>query len=150
MTSSDSSSSTSSELQAIEYAISCAIGLGLKKLAVFSDSSAAISIASLAILAGPHQSKELNKIQNENQLFRRIFNTLHENGKKFNLLAIVHVKAHQQIVCHITETNSLCDVMAKQAAKAALLARIPSHIVKPKVTEVKLPIEISNDNILTY
>ena len=151
MVSSDTSSSTSVELQAINYAIQVSLGLGLKRLAVFSDSTSAISLASLAIMAGPHQNRDLNKLSNENELFKMMLNTLHENGKRFELLCLVHVKAHGAVVCHITETNSLCDVLAKQAAKAALLSRLPAHIVRPKMSEINIPIAPSvAANSLTY
>ena len=151
MSSSDTSSSTSVELQAINYAMQAALGLGLKRLSVFSDSTSAISLASLAIMAGPHQNRDLNRLSNENELFKLMLQTLHDNGKRYELLCLVHVKAHEAVVCHITETNSLCDVLAKEAAKAALLSRLPAHIVRPKMSEIRLPIEPQvSANTLSY
>ena len=145
MSSPDTSSSTSVELQAINHALQTALGLGLNRLSIFSDSTATISFASLAIMTGPHQSKDLTRLSNQSKLFKKMLQSLHNNGKKYELLCLLHVRAHEAVVCPITETNSLCDVLVKEAAKASLLSRLPANIVRPTMIEIHLPIQLSQD-----
>ena len=142
----DTTSSTSSEIQAISYALQTACGLGLTRLSIFSDSTAAIRLASLAILSGVHQSRDLTPLANQSKLFKNVFQSLHNNGKKFNLLCILHIHAHESVVCPITATISLCDSLAKEAAKASILSRLPSNIVRPKITEIHIPLQLSQDH----
>ena len=97
----DTSSSTSCELQAIAHALQTACGLGLSRLSIFLDSTAAICLASLAILSGVHQSRDLTRLANQSKLFKKVFKSLHDNGPKFQLLCILHVRAHESVVCPI-------------------------------------------------
>ena len=146
----DTSSSTSVELQAISHAIQTALGLGLNRLSLFSDSTAAISLASLAIMSDIHQSRELTRLANQSKLFKKMIQSLHINGNKFELLCLLHVRAHENVVCPISDTNNICDALAKEAAKASLLSKLPANIVKPKISEIHIPISNDSANLLSY
>ena len=147
----DTSSSTSVEIQAISIALQKALSLGLTKLSIFSDSTAAISITTLAIMANIHQSRELTRLANESKLFRKMLRNIHENGNKFETLCILHVRAHEDVVCPITDANNICDTLAKETAKAHLLSKLPAKISKPNITEIHVPIPSnSTSNTLSY
>ena len=147
----DTSSSTSVELQAISHALQVALGLGLNRLCLFSDSTAALSLAILAIMSNIHQSRELTRLANQSKLFKKLFLNLHTNGNRFDLLCMLHVRAHENVVCPISDANNICDALAKEAAKASLLSRLPANISKPNISEIHVPI-LSNisANTLSY
>ena len=62
----DTSSTTICEIQGIAHAISSAVSLGLSSLVVFSDSTSAINLATLATLCGLHQNKHLSRLSKDN------------------------------------------------------------------------------------
>ena len=150
-TSLDTSSSTSVELQAISHALQTALGLGLNRLSLFSDSTAAISLASLAIMSNIHQSCELTRLANQSKLFKKMLHNLHINGNQFELLCLLHVRAHQNVVCPISDANNICDALAKEAAKASLLSKLPANISRPNISEIHVPITSNiSSNTLSY
>ena len=139
----DTSSSTSCELQAIAHALRAASGLGLTKLSLFSDSSSAIKIANLATLAGIYQSRDLTCLAHGNSLFKKVFNSLFECDQKFDVLSLLYIRVHQQIVNSVSATNDLCDSLAKEESKSALLQKLPSNASSPKMSEISVPLQLA-------
>ena len=84
-------------------------------------------------MASIHQSRELTRLANESKLFRKMLRNIHENGNKFETLCILHVRAHEDVVCPITDANKICDTLAKETAKAHLLSKLPANISKPNI-----------------
>ena len=66
----DTTSTTSCKLQGITHALSAAIGLGLSSLVIFSDSTSAIRIATLAVFFGIHQNCHLPRLSKNNAIFK--------------------------------------------------------------------------------
>ena len=149
----DTSSTTIVEIQGISHAISSAVTLGLSSLVVFCDSIPAINLSTVAILCGLHQNKHISRLAHENKVFKKVFQALHSNSKRFRVLCILHVKAHETITDFISATNALVDNLSKEECKANLLARLPSNSVRPRIIDLQIPVTIPNDHptsLLSY
>ena len=143
----DTSSSTAPEILAIAHALQTATNLKIKNLVIFSDSTPAATLAGTAVLSGIHQSQELTSLSRENHLLKTVFNNIHQSAKKLELLALIHVNAHQLITDHVTATNAICDALAKEEAKSALLLKLPPTVTKPKMSEVFLNLPSTSQSL---
>ena len=62
-----------------------------------------------AVLSGIHQSQELTSLSKKNPLLKTVFNNIHQSAKKLEILALIHVNAHQLITDNVTATNAIAD-----------------------------------------
>ena len=145
----DTSSSTIPEILAMSHALQTAIILNIKKLIIFTDSTPAATLVGTAVLSSIHQSHDLSSLSKKIPLLKSIFNTIHNNAKKLEILALCHLNAHQSITDLVSATNSIADALAKEEAKANLLLKLPQSASRPRMTEINFSLPSTGQN-LTY